>query len=142
MTTTQRLSAIQAGIAQGLSRRAIARSLGISEKLVRTILRSAEPSPAAAEYPDYIAPGPERVLPPLVVEGGVALLPISPTKVFIRCTCGHPAWRTAPGVDAWECGCPPKHCHGPRQVPDEHGTPQLVWGPFVIRPFGLPAEAT
>jgi hypothetical protein len=77
----------------------------------------------------------EHVLPPVVTTGGLSVLPISPDKSFIRCTCGHAAWRADDGSDEWVCGCPIRKCHGPRQVPDEHGTPQLVWAPFVLRDF-------
>lgn len=88
------------------------------------------------------APKPsERVLPAPVVDGGLTVLPVSPTKEFIRCMCGHAAWRLSPGVDEWECGCPLKQCHGPRQVADEDGTPQIVWAPYRIRPFPGPSAA-
>lgn len=90
--------------------------------------------------PDYAPPG-KRVLPEPVKDGALIVLPSSPTKVFIRCTCGHAAWRTAPGVDEWECGCRvgPRSCHAPRQVADAEGIPQIVWGPYRIKPFPAPA---
>jgi hypothetical protein len=60
-------------------------------------------------------------------------LPSSPTQEFIRCLCGHQANRVAPGVDEWECACPVRRCHAPRQVLDENGTVQLVWRPVRLR---------
>jgi hypothetical protein len=76
-----------------------------------------------------------RVLPPVTKDGGLSVLPSSPTREFIRCTCSHAAWRVSPGVDEWECGCPPRKCHGPRQVLDATGTPQLEWGAFRLQAF-------
>jgi hypothetical protein len=84
----------------------------------------------------------EHVLPPVVTTGGLSVLPVSPDKAFIRCTCGHAAWRVADGSDEWECGCPIRKCHGPQQVADDQGTPQLVWAPFRIRPFPAPTGGT
>ena len=142
MSTTERLATIHEGIAAGLSRRAIARSLGISDKTVRTILRTADTAPIpAAATADYIPPGPFRVLPPAVESGGLSVLPSSPTKAFIRCPgCSHAAWRTAPGRQEWECGCVvgPHGCHGPALVADEFGIQQITWLPFLIRRTGAP----
>lgn len=74
---------------------------------------------------DYIPPGPGRVLPTptreqMLFEGGVS----HPGKAFVPCVaCGHPAWRDAPGVDAWTCACgpSPRSCHYP--------------GPYRFQPF-------
>jgi hypothetical protein len=82
-----------------------------------------------------------RVLPAPTKDGGLTILPVSSTKDWIRCTCSHAAWRVSPGVDEWECGCPPRQCHGPRQALDATGTAQLVWGPYRIRPFPGPEAA-
>jgi hypothetical protein len=50
MTGPSRLAAIQTGLAEGRSRRAIAKQLGISDKTVRTeLLRSADSTPEAAD---------------------------------------------------------------------------------------------
>jgi hypothetical protein len=81
-----------------------------------------------------------RVLPPVTKDGALSVLPSSPTKEFIRCTCSHAAWRISPGVDEWECACPPMQCHGPKQVADADGTPQLRWIPYRLRAF--PSVAT
>jgi hypothetical protein len=141
--TTTRLESIQAGLAEGLSRRAIAARLGISDRLVRRVLAAgsapADTSPSAAAA-DYWPPD-QRVLPPVVTDGGLSVLPSSPTQAFIRCPgCGHAAWRTAPGRQEWECGCVvgPHGCHGPKLVPDESGVGQIRYGPYLIKRVGAP----
>lgn len=96
---------------------------------------------SASEPIDFIPPGPGRVLPAAtdeerLTQGGA----VSPGKAWIRCTCSHAAWRSAPQVDSWICGCPPKQCHPPKQILVD-GAPQLEWGPFVIRPFPAPDAA-
>ena len=137
MSTPDRLAAIRAGVDAGMSLRAIARSLGISDKTVRTTLRSADSAPSLGAFPDYIPLGPERVLPTPTPEqrlfaGGVS----HPRKAWIRCHCGGPAWRFASGVDEWECEATgPRSPHGPRQVFDQTGTPQLVFAPYRILAF-------
>jgi hypothetical protein len=88
------------------------------------------------------APKPEHVLPAPVTTGGLTVLPVSPTQEFIRCTCGHAAWRADDGSDEWICGCPLRKCHGPRQVADEFGVPQLTWAEYRIKPFPAPAGGT
>jgi hypothetical protein len=135
MTAHARLATIQAALAAGQSRRGIARMLGISDRTVRNVLRTADPSPLsapAAEILDYIPPGPDRVVPvptrdEALTQGGS----VHHHKAFIACpSCGHAAWRDAPGVDAWTCACGPgpRSCHYP--------------GPYRIRPFPvMPPEA-
>jgi hypothetical protein len=134
---SERTEAILGLLAEGLSRRAIAARLGISDRLVRRILAAAAPSPEATA--DYLPPGPLRVLPPVTKDGALSVLPSSPTEAFIRCPgCSHAAWRTQSGKNEWQCGCVvgPHGCHGPRLVPDETGTMQIRYGPHLIRRTG------
>lgn len=92
-----------------------------------------EIDPLMTATDDYWPPGPLRVLPPPPMDGALAILPSSPTKVWIRCPgCSHPAWRDFPGEESWTCGC--RSCHGVRQVM-VGDTVQIEPKPFVVRPF-------
>lgn len=132
-----RLETIQAALAAGKSRRSVARDLGVSD---RTIRRTLEGATSDAAPDDFIPVGPLRVVPTptrdeRLTQGGA----IHPGRAFIPCVgCGHPAWRDAPGIDEWTCGCAvgPRSCHGPKQ--DAAG--QIVWAPYRMRPFGLPPD--
>lgn len=130
--STERAEAIRGLLAEGMSRRAIAARLGVSEKTVRNILNVAETSAPLV--------GSDRTLLPIDPLTGKH--PIPADKRYVQCTCGGPAWRIGT-TNEWECQAPagPRGPHAPRQVRDETGTPQLVWGPFRIRPFPLPPEA-
>lgn len=137
MSEPTRAATIHAMLAQGLSRRAIAASLEISEKTVRRTLGAA-PEPVAAPKPlDFIAPEDRVALTAtrdqLLFEGGA----VHPRKAWISCSCGAPAFRIASGIDEWQCSAPvgPRGPHGPRQVADADGTPQIRYGPYRIRPF-------
>jgi hypothetical protein len=120
-----------------------------------TTARPGDDRPAPAPTDDYTPPGAGRVVPPVsdherLFGAGRAT---HPHNAFIRCgACGHAAWRDAPGVDSWTCGCPPK-CdgHHPVQVLID-GAITLAWPPSVVtrlvpgptpaRPFpGPPTEA-
>jgi Homeodomain-like domain len=130
-------------LAEGLSRRAIGTRLGVSEKTVRTALRTADLPAESAPESAAAAPAAARVLEPFDPVRGFH--PVPADGRYIRCVCNHPAWLVGVAEEGeYECGCPvgPHGCHGPRQVADETGTPQLVYGPFRLRTHvGLPPGA-
>ncbi len=124
--TTTRLQAIQAALAAGQSRRAIARSLGISDRTVRSVLAGADPAdPAdpAASAPvrsrDYIPPAERPTSLPVIVRGGVSY-GLEPDPARTGCPyCGHVAWRTAPRSTSFECACyspQGRACHATRKI--------------------------
>ena len=146
MTTDERRAAVRTMAAAGDSNRAIAAALGVDEKTVRTD-RAAEsaPSQPASAAPEphrqsgYTPPEERGPLPLLIVDGISHGVVPSPDGAYTRCPCGHIGWRMSAGSTIYECGCPPKQCHGPRQVADADGTPQIVWGTYCFSPFpGLP----
>jgi hypothetical protein len=173
MTEPNRLQSIKALRAQGLSLRAVARQMDLSDRTIRNELAAdsaasmwprvdsqaatppadnrsqpamgSEPAPSATAdiYPDYIPPGPGRVIPTPtrdeLLDGGVR----HPGKAWIRCPgCHSPAWRTAPGSPVYECSSVvgPRGLHPPTQQPDADGVPQIAWSPYRFQefPVGLP----